>query len=410
MESLASDKFFRTDFLNFVLPNLKKELGERISSDFTAENVQAHHSLVQRGIIKDYSAVFLFDRIDAVSHHVIRQALVSGMYTNGYRGNCMALSYWFTIFLRECYEACYTKLAEKLSAQNQSNADLVDEIATISEQGLQFQLVENQFSYVNPTIGPISPQIISELREECKDIRFVRETLSNTYPRLHRALVRYDDEISKTSPDVMHLFVYGGDLQSEFVHVRSQNPETSGIPAIDLSIQAMIDSLILRHALLVMSSLAVRDFVVQYEAIRSLGTLPEPTRTSPFSQTVSAMRTASVFDEQTRRLAADITPASNTEPQPHLEAAASAMARGSLAAMGEFARETLNKGVKEGIKDAVKDETTKLIQNESIRVGIQNFLRECVESIGEMVARYPATFGWASSILRYFLSQKPDRV
>lgn len=406
LDRLENSSFARRQIFGRVIAQVIPALREKLAVDFTEGNVRAHYNLVSRKLLKGPYAIFMYETVAEAAQVSAAECVRASVLVNGYQGNyqyTIALIRWMII---TCYSSCYTDVAKKLTLKEADNDEISPLVDVAARTGIKVQLRESKFGYVDPGVSDEGSDITQEIRNECATIRLYYPRIANQYPRLHKALSRYDTEILKDPPRSLNLFIYGGDIQAALNRAQEAQSHQS-LPPLEVELVDAIDSLLIRHALLVLSRPEMRELVGQYEQIRNLSESIDTTKSAPFQRPIEAIsKDEAVFDQPTRELATRLAASDDeSDTTGNREAAASALTRSSIAAFGKFAKDTAVAGTKEGIKDAIKEEIKSTLQNESVRENIRNFLRRSAESLAELVARYPGTFGWISSVLRFYLDK-----
>ena len=389
------------------------ELEGEFRRDFTHENLIAHYNLERKGLIKSYYATFLIDHVSKASINSISNIIKSGRYIYGYQGNFQATQILIRNIVAELYGKAYRDIAKGIVTANKKDGlDFSPQIEQAANSGLKFEIRGDVFSYIQPkTLVENSSDIYKDIKDELDLLQPHTRRIANQHPRLTRALAKYDAEIRRENPQLLNLFIYGGDIQSYLIRHRREllvSNRDDAAPELAHELLDGLDAVLVLHAIIVLSSPEISDVVRRYEELQNLS-LPVDISESPkrpFLNTVSAISAASkVFDEKTRALAQEIgsDQQSNSLDKPQ-EAAAAGVTRGTLAAIGKFAKNAAVTPLEEAISEEIKDSTKSVLKSEALRTAVKDFMANRATDIAELVARYPNTFGWAEGVLRFFLN------
>jgi hypothetical protein len=406
--ALISTRRRGSHFRKTLIIELIKKMRDALRSDFTTENLLAHHNLVKNGLLHGYLSVFLAHRVRETASRAARDILSSGQFTYGYHGSFDATINFFERVILECYHACVREVVRKVGGNGAPGPELSQEIDAAAKEGLRFEVKNGVFGYASADIDAERDEFLKEIRAEIESIEPRLKRLDNEHARLVRAIRCYATEIKKDEPDAFRLFVYGSDIQ--YYINRNENELRSQGADDDRSMRMVLDaldSLLVRHAVIVLGSPAISETVRRYEQFRSISSDDPARQMQPFERTVGAIASAAtVFDAETRQLAGEVVAREQGKALSGAqEAAAAAMTRGSLAAFGKVAR-AIEKGVQDGVADVAKSETRAILQDETLRRRIKIFLQDKAQDIAELVARYPGSLGWAAGILRFFLGDR----
>lgn len=402
MKSIVARKFIRS-----FGDALSGSMNLNLERDFTDDNLISHHRLVKQGLIKAYSSAFLYDQVVKCFAEQFGSFMKSASHVNSYRGNYLATFHITRSIFLSCYQDSCDVVAERLM-QHRDGDDVERGLAKVPSGPLQFSLKGDKFSYTAPEIRRDRSPLFDEIIEEFDLLGGQVARLGNRFPRFLRIIRRYENEVRKDKPDPLLLFLYGGELQSyvnrndDLFHssLMKADPEDEPRDLLD-----GLDSILIRHGLIIMSSSNIQEIVNQQEKITNLdyNSKERDDAFRPYRLTVASIsRSERLFDDKTRSLAANVSEVD--EGGRHggaQEAVAAAVTSGALAGFGKFAKEISKDIIKDEIKSQIKEVKSSEKRNE-IKNYIAEFIKNRSAELAEIAARHPASLGWIASVLRYF--------
>lgn len=372
---------------------------------FTAENLLAHTRLQKRELLNQYYSIFIIDKIRNLLFLKINEVIQDSKFS-GSRGVFSASTTILTDLILEIYRDAYLEVADQLERSLTTRAVLNEDIKEISTDGIQFDIKDGLFGYVKPDTPSESRGVFEELEANIRELRFSLDPLQNVHPRLHRAVCKYQEELKKGEPDLVRLFLFGGDVQTYLA--RRQDEIRNGrifeeSAKIEGDFLDTLDEFIIRHTILVNFSSELNETVRNYESIRGLSRKDAENDqvSNPFVNTTKEIAASEeLFDPSTRNLASIIQEdTSKNQLDAPKEAAAAQLVRGSLAAFARFTKESTINTVKKEIEETIEENINSL----QIKERINRFLVSRKMDIAEIIARYPDLYAWAESVLRHYL-------
>ena len=383
-------------FLFALAGDCAKSLHSVLQPVFNEDNLRSYENLRNKNVISRSSPVFLSDLILGSIAERVRHAFSSSEFGIGYQGDFPNIINRANFSLLRSYQtACSRAIAEYAEASD-IPAALAGQLKAAAEEGLPFRVQRGRFGYVSPTPSHDTTKnpIVEEIRDLLRDIDITRSRLSNEHPQLKGFLDKYYQEISKNKPDVMKLFIYGGDIQT-YVNRFSGGADNGEIPEIDARSLSVIDIFTVRHNALLSTTHEILKVAQQYELIAGLG--GDHIREAIIPAVSAVEKASRVFDEPTRTLALEAAKRQNSrEGDGPKAAAAVAIARGSLAAIGMAVTE----GARDGIKEVSKEEVAEFLRDPELRDATKQFVLSNSEGLLKLAQKIPAAFGWLQAVWR----------
>jgi hypothetical protein len=385
----------KNNFLDTIFEETSNILRKTASDEFTFADLSNFVELKDKKILTRHNSTFLGEKVRLSVESAISSCFLNATYLgSSYFGDApnlrvILLSAFIEAFDRACAEGI-----KEWRVSPSSASFLNSQIRAASEEGLEFKISHGRFGYVSPQADVSAQIFVEEMRNTLEKIKKDRIQLSNEHPELVSYLESYNAEICKEKPDMLRLLILGGDVQL-YIARFSNGDIKSDIPPLDEGSLGAIDTFMLRHGLIMSSSKEMIRIATQYEKASSIIGINMQETILP---TIGIIRSSDkVFDVKTTDLAEKVVAeSSKSEAEPSKRAAAVALARGSLAAIGGVILEAS----KDGIKDVLKEDVKNFLSDPKLRQSTVAFMRYNGTLLLRLAERAPVLFGWVKSLLR----------